>query len=83
VEYEISNSMVEGKEQIRVKFQAPSSGYAGGVFYLRLLRQKNTSDMNESTIQPRLFKLNQNYPNPFNPTTQINYSVPRAVTSNS
>jgi hypothetical protein len=76
VEYEISNSMVEGKEQIRVKFQAPSSGYAGGVFYIRLLRQKSASDIRGSMIQPRSFRLNQYYPNPFNSTTVISYSVP-------
>ena len=78
VEYEISNSMVEGKEQIRVKFQAPSSGYAGGVFFVRLLRQKSTSDTRGSMIQPRSFRLNQNYPNPFNPTTVISYELPVA-----
>jgi DUF1680 family protein len=40
VEYPIPNSMVEGKDNIRVKFQAPASGYAGGAFYIRLLRQE-------------------------------------------
>ncbi len=31
----------------------------------------------ESTL-PDNFELSQNYPNPFNPTTQIQYSIPRA-----
>lgn len=78
VEYAIPDPMVEGNDQIRVKFQAPSNGYAGGAFYLRLLRAKSTTEIHESMIQPHFFKLNQNYPNPFNPTTQINYSVPQS-----
>lgn len=43
VEYNIPNELVEGKSKIRVKFQAPSNGYAGGIFYLRLLRRDATS----------------------------------------
>jgi len=43
VEYPVPNSMVEGKDNIRVKFQAPAGGYAGGVLYIRLLRQDTTS----------------------------------------
>jgi DUF1680 family protein len=77
VEYAVPDSMLEGKDQIRVKFQAPSNGYAGGVFYIRLLRSKSASNINESIYQPNFFKLYQNYPNPFNSTTQINYSVPK------
>lgn len=42
VEYDIPNSMVESKENIRVKFQAPSSGIAGGAFYIRLLRENSS-----------------------------------------
>ena len=34
---------VEGKDNIRVKFKASASGYAGGAFYIRLLRQEATS----------------------------------------
>jgi DUF1680 family protein len=49
VEYPIPNSMVEGKNNIRVKFQAPASGYAGGTFYIRLLRQ-NTTNTSEKNI---------------------------------
>jgi len=40
VEYKIPNSMITGKDTIRVKFQAPSNGYAGGVYYIRLLRKE-------------------------------------------
>lgn len=36
-EYPIPNSMVTGKEEITVRFQA-STGMAGGVYYVRLLR---------------------------------------------
>jgi DUF1680 family protein len=43
VEYKIPNSMINGKNNIRVKFQAPASGYAGGSFYIRLLRQVATN----------------------------------------
>ncbi len=49
VEYPIPNSMINGKTNIRVKFQAPASGYAGGAFYIRLLRQVATDAM-ESNI---------------------------------
>jgi hypothetical protein len=40
VEYSIPNSMVEGKEHIRVKFQALPYSTAGGVYYVRLVRKK-------------------------------------------
>jgi hypothetical protein len=40
VEYKIPNSMITGKDTIRVKFQAPSNGYAGGVYNIRLLRKE-------------------------------------------
>ena len=42
VEYPIPVSMIEGKSEIRVKFKAPSNGYAGGVFYIRLLTREPT-----------------------------------------
>ena len=37
-EYSIPNSMITGKDEITVKFQA-SSGMVGGVYYVRLLRK--------------------------------------------
>jgi hypothetical protein len=81
VEYAIPDSMVEGKDTIRVKFQAPSDGYAGGAFYIRLLRPE-TTDIKESMNQPHFFKLHQNYPNPFNPKTTIKFALPKACTVN-
>jgi DUF1680 family protein len=44
VEYPISDSMVEGKKKITVKFQAPLNNTAGGVFYIRLLHKGMNSD---------------------------------------
>ncbi|MBN2174703.1 MAG: glycoside hydrolase family 127 protein [Bacteroidales bacterium] len=38
VEYPIPNAMIEGKENIRVKFQALPGGTAGGVYYIRLVK---------------------------------------------
>lgn len=40
VEYSIPNAMVEGKEHIRVKFKALPYSTAGGVYYVRLVRNK-------------------------------------------
>lgn len=74
VEYRIPNSKITGKDTIRVKFQAPSNGYAGGVFYVRLLRKSPTS-VQQSLILPPFFELYQNYPNPFNATTTIPFDV--------
>lgn len=42
VVYEIPNSMVEGKENVRIKFVAVPGSTAGAVYYIRLL--KNTID---------------------------------------
>ncbi|MFV0472095.1 MAG: DUF6805 domain-containing protein, partial [Paludibacteraceae bacterium] len=46
-EYPIPNSMIEGKKNIRITFQSQNiTGYvAGGVFYLRLLRQPLTPNL--------------------------------------
>jgi hypothetical protein len=79
VEYKIPSSKIEGRDTIRVKFQAPADGYAGGVFYIRLLRKAGTTDVKKSTNQPGFFKLYQNYPNPFNPSTFINYQLPASA----
>jgi hypothetical protein len=59
-----------------VKFQAPSNGYAGSVFYIRLLRKEGTTDIKQGMNRPQFFKLYQNYPNPFNPSTSIGYQLP-------
>jgi len=40
LEYPIPDSMVKGKENIRVKFQALAENTAGAVYYIRLVRQK-------------------------------------------
>ncbi len=74
VEYRISNSKITGKDTIRVKFQAPSNGYAGGVFDVRLLR-KIPTPVQQSLNQPRFFELYQNYPNPFNAKTIIPFDL--------
>ncbi len=52
VEYPIPNSMIEGKSNIRVKFQAPASGTAGGVFYIRLLRQEPANSLKKNSNKP-------------------------------
>lgn len=41
VEYAIPNSMVKGKDYIRLKFQALLDNTAGAVYYIRLVRSKN------------------------------------------
>ncbi len=38
VTYPISESMLEGKNNIRVKFQALDGNTAGGVYYVRLIK---------------------------------------------
>lgn len=40
VEYSIPESMLKGKEHIRVKFQAIPGNTAGGVYYIRLLKKE-------------------------------------------
>lgn len=40
IEYPIPSSMLQGKTQIRVKFQALPQNTAGAVYYLRLLKKK-------------------------------------------
>ena len=76
VEYRIPDSKIAGKDTIRVKFEAPANGYAGGVFYIRLLRKEGTADIKQGMNQPQFFRLHQNYPNPFNPSTFIGYQLP-------
>jgi uncharacterized protein len=45
VEYVIPDTMISGKDRVRVKFQAqPGSNVAGSVYYLRLARKKNTTE---------------------------------------
>lgn len=46
VEYAIPASMLEGKNHIRVRFQALPGNTAGAVYYLRLVRNKNESGKN-------------------------------------
>jgi len=41
VKYEIPDSMVKDKKQIKVKFQALPGNTAGAVYYVRLVRNKN------------------------------------------
>jgi DUF1680 family protein len=40
IEYKIPNSMIEGKDHVRLKFQALQGSTAGAVYYIRLLRKK-------------------------------------------
>ncbi|MGB4567571.1 MAG: beta-L-arabinofuranosidase domain-containing protein, partial [Dysgonamonadaceae bacterium] len=40
VEYDIPNSMVKGKSEIRVKFQALQGNTAGAVYFIRLVKKK-------------------------------------------
>jgi uncharacterized protein len=41
--YPIPSIMLEGKEKIRVKFQAPENGTAGAIYFIRLFKPKSTS----------------------------------------
>ena len=41
IEYAIPNSLVQGKNNIRVKFQAIQGNTAGAVYYIRLVRKKS------------------------------------------
>ena len=38
VEYAIPSSLLKEKSSIRVKFQAPATGFAGSAFYVRLVK---------------------------------------------
>ncbi|HEX6847310.1 MAG TPA: DUF6805 domain-containing protein, partial [Chitinophagaceae bacterium] len=40
IEYQIPESMVKGKKNVRIKFQALPGNTAGAVYYLRLVKQK-------------------------------------------
>ncbi|MEN9444153.1 MAG: hypothetical protein RIS47_1043, partial [Bacteroidota bacterium] len=40
VEYAVPNTMVEGKKQIRLKFQSTTGNSVSSVFYVRLIRNK-------------------------------------------
>jgi hypothetical protein len=40
IEYAIPDSMIKGKDHVRVKFQALPGNTAGGVYYIRLVRKK-------------------------------------------
>ncbi len=42
IEYAIPESMIKGKDHIRVKFQALPGSTAGAVYYIRLIRTKNS-----------------------------------------
>lgn len=44
IEYKIPDSMVKGKDHIRLKFQAMPHSTAGEVYYVRLLRNKNATE---------------------------------------
>lgn len=51
--------------------------FAEASFDLNIAR--NLSVSNEVDDQPKEFSLSQNYPNPFNPTSNIQFTVPRAT----
>jgi hypothetical protein len=46
VKYTIPNSMVKGKDHIRLKFQALLGNPAGTVYNIRLVRRKDTTGIN-------------------------------------
>ena len=46
IEYVIPDSMIKGKDHIRVKFQAIMGNTAGAVYYVRLVRTKNSIKTN-------------------------------------
>lgn len=51
VEYPIPNTLVTGKQYIVVKFQARAGNTAGGLFYVRLLKQPVSTAVNEASAE--------------------------------
>lgn len=41
IKYDIPNSMLEGKNSIRVKFQSIPANTAGGIYFVRVVRKKD------------------------------------------
>lgn len=78
------------QDTMDVTWYVPNNGF--GTVKVRLFNVDNTSEFIERTFYVRRgtvgitpinstvksFSLNQNYPNPFNPTTNINFSIPKA-----
>ncbi len=60
-----------------------SGAHNGGVFFggagptnLYFNSSNLVSDVNEKTLEVKVYSLEQNYPNPFNPSTTIKFSIP-------
>lgn len=52
IEYQIPDSMVDGKNQVRVRFQSLPGNTAGAVYYVRLLRNRDTIVNPEKVFNP-------------------------------
>ncbi|MGF7138805.1 beta-L-arabinofuranosidase domain-containing protein [Roseimarinus sediminis] len=57
VEYEIPDHLLADKEMIKVSFRARAGNYAGGVFYLRLLKSEATQSYLDPSFKASSFSV--------------------------
>lgn len=69
-------------DSIKIEWQSGTTNVYTNVgvnkFYKAIEGQSNLVGVsNNSTVQPKEYKLNQNFPNPFNPATKISFTLPK------